>query len=88
MAPERSAADAARARPWTRAAWLAREKLGVPGISAEVSTKTLWDSTDTEVAVTNTAGEITLTAYGERLLRTTPDAWRRLLADAEAAEAA
>lgn len=27
VAPERSAADAARARPWTRAAWLAREKL-------------------------------------------------------------
>lgn len=87
VAPERSAADAALARPWTRAAWLVREKLGVPGVAAEVSTKKLLDATDNMVAETNTVGEIILTAYGERLLRTGPDAWRRLLADAEAAEA-
>lgn len=88
VAPERSAADVARARPWTTAAWLVREKLGVPGVAAEVSTKKLRDATDNVATETNTVGEITLTPSGERLLRMAPDAWRRLLADAEAAEAA
>lgn len=79
--PERSAAAAAKARPWTRAAWIARTRFGAPGVTAEVSTRRLYDANDEIIAETDEGGDISLTPHGLTVLKATAVALRQALAE-------